>query len=248
VRVLVRGREDRFTVSVDASGALLHRRGWRVETGRAPLRETLAAGLLVLAGHDPELPFLDPMCGAGTIALEACARALDLAPGLARPFAFERWPCFEPAVWDRLRDRALARIRDSLPAPVVARDRDEGALDIARRNATRAGLAAHLQLELAAFGSAPPPLGPGLVLVNPPYGRRLDAGTPPARRARELGDVLRRDYRGWRAGVLLPDARLARSLALPSPETHMLSNGGLRVHLIVGEVPRAAAHAAAQYH
>src|SRR4029453_17603243 len=112
--------------------ARLHGRGWRRETGRAPLRETLAAGLLALCGHDPARPFLDPMCGAGTIALEACARSLNVAPGLARPFAFERWPRLEAPAWALLRDQALAAIRPAPPAPLYAFDRDKEAVEITR--------------------------------------------------------------------------------------------------------------------
>ncbi len=225
-RVMIRGRDDQFTVSVDASGELLHRRGWRVETGKAPLRETLAAGLLRLAGYDPERPFLDPMCGAGTIVLEACAIALGVAPGLARRFAFERWAAFEPAVWDRLRDEALAAIRDRPPAPLFAWDRDPEAVATTRRNADRAGFLAHLSVEQATFGEQPPPASEGLVLVNPPYGRRLERTEDPAR-------VLRARFSGWRAGLLVPGQR---------GPGHRLANGGLRVRLVVTQ------HRAPGYH
>ena len=231
-RVLVRGREDRFMISVDSSGALLHRRGWRVETGRAPLRETLAAGLLWLCEYDPERPFVDPMCGAGTIALEACAVALGVAPGLARSFAFERWPTFDAAVWDRLRDQALAAIRAAPSAPLYAFDRDAEAVAITRRNAERAGFLAHLQVERAELAERPAPAGAGLVLLNPPYGRRIAES---ARGGRDIGRVLRAGYPGWRAGVLLPASDRV-GLGLPARAKHVLNNGGLRVSLVVADV------------
>jgi putative N6-adenine-specific DNA methylase len=230
-RVLLRGREDRFVVSVDSSGELLHRRGWRLETGRAPLRETLAAGLLWLCGHDPARPFVDPMCGAGTIALEACALALGVAPGLARSFAFERWPGFDAARWASLRDQALAAIRPSPPAPLYAFDRDAEAVDITRRNAGRAGFLAHLQVERGELGERPAPAPSGLVLLNPPYGRRIGSSG----RGRDLGRVLRTTYPGWTAGVLLPAADRA-GLGLTSRATHALSNGGVRVSLVVTDI------------
>jgi putative N6-adenine-specific DNA methylase len=236
-RVLLRGREDRFVVSVDTSGELLHRRGWRVETGRAPLRETLAAGLLWLCGYDPTRPFLDPMCGSGTIALEACARALDVAPGLARSFAFERWPRFDAASWDRLRDQALSAIRSAPRAPLYAFDRDAEAVEIARRNAGRAGFLAHLEIERAELGERPAPTPPGLLVVNPPYGKRITGGG----RGRELGRVLRAGYAGWRAGVLLP-ASDRGGLGWPAA-VHPLTNGGLKVSLLITDVGVRLPHA-----
>jgi putative N6-adenine-specific DNA methylase len=231
-RVLLRGREDRFVLSVDSSGELLHRRGWRVETGRAPLRETLAAGLLWLCGHDPARPFLDPMCGAGTIALEACARALRVAPGLARAFAFERWPGFDPALWDRLRDEALSAILPAPPAPLYAFDRDAEAVEITRRNAERAGFLAHLEVARAGLGERPAPAGEGLLVINPPYGRRI--GTE-GLGGRALGRALRTGYQGWRAGVLLPASDRA-GLGLQTHAVHAMTNGGLRVRLEIVDI------------
>jgi putative N6-adenine-specific DNA methylase len=231
-RLFIRGQGDRFTVSVDSSGELLHRRGWRVETGRAPLRETLAAGILALAGHHPDQPFVDPMCGAGTIVLEACARALRVAPGLARSFAFERWPSFDPALWDRLRDEALAAIRPGLRAPIYAFDRDVEAVEITRRNAGRAGFLPHLVVERAALEERAAPEDHGLVVVNPPYGRRLAGGG-----TRDLRRALRGHYAGWRVGLLAPPGQAERTLGMPAEATHRLTNGGLRVELLVAELP-----------
>jgi putative N6-adenine-specific DNA methylase len=229
-RIFIRGLEDHFTLSVDSSGELLHKRGWRVETGAAPLRETLAAGILALCEHDPERPFLDPMCGAGTIVLEACARAMNVAPGLARSFAFERWPRFTTGAWDLLRDEALSAIRPGPPAPLYAFDRDEEAVETTRRNAARAGFLAHLNLERAAFGERAAPASSGLVVMNPPYGRRLAAGTP---LAREVSRTLRARYGGWRVGLLAPPA----TAGLPAARKHPLRNGGLKVQLSVADLP-----------
>jgi putative N6-adenine-specific DNA methylase len=237
-RVLLRGRDDRFVVSVDTSGELLHRRGWRVETGRAPLRETLAAGLLWLCGYDGSRPFLDPMCGAGTIALEACAIALQVAPGLARSFAFERWPRFDAAAWDRLRDRALSAIRSAPRAPLYAFDRDPEAVEITRRNADRAGFLAHLEIERAELGQRAAPAPSGLLVVNPPYGRRIGG----AGRGRELGRLLRAGYTGWRAGVLLPVSDRG-GLGWPPESVHPLTNGGLKVSLLITDVGARRPHA-----
>lgn len=236
-RILLRGEDDRFTASVDSSGALLHRRGARVETGRAPLRETLAAGVLMLVGYDGQVPFVDPMCGAGTIALEACAIALDLAPGLGRPFAFERWPGFDAALWRRLRDEAQARRRPAPPAPLFAFDRDADAIEVARRNAERAGMPAPITIERAAVGERTVAGGRGIVVVNPPYGKRLSSPAAVTGQARALGRALRAAFPGWRAGVLCPDRRFADALGIAATARHALQNGGLRVQLVVLELP-----------
>ena len=236
-RVLLRGEEDHFTVSVDASGDLLHRRGWRLETGRAPLRETLAAGVLALCGYDPQFPFLDPMCGSGTIVLEACAVALHAAPGLHRSFALQAWPCFDASTWARLRAQAAAAQAAAPPSVLLGADRDPAAVDIARRNAERARFEPHVRLDVARF-AAEPPAGPGgLVVINPPYGRRLGQRPDVLRLGRDIGRILAAGYRDWRVGVLCPDAAFAKAIVAGlrrSPvATHALRNGGLRVDLLV---------------
>jgi putative N6-adenine-specific DNA methylase len=252
IRVLARGVEDVWTLSVDSSGELLHRRGWRTEAGAAPLRETLAAGVLALAGYDPARPLLDPMCGAGTIALEAAAWARGQAPGAERRFAFERWPGFDAERWARLRETApgTAGAPSAPSAPILAWDRDAKAIERVRANAARAGLADALVLAVARLGGTPdvdPPEvlaqlraatggATGLVVVNPPYGKRLGSPGQAARLVRTLGRTLRVAFPGWRAAVLLPDARWASALGLTEVTSHPLRNGGLRVHLLVGQV------------
>jgi putative N6-adenine-specific DNA methylase len=234
-RVLLRGRDDRFLASVDASGDLLHRRGWRLEAGAAPLRETLAAGILALAGYDPRLPLVDPMCGSGTIAIEAARWAAALPPGGGRAFAFERWPLFDAdaAAWRQAR-AATADPRGG-GAPVFATDRDARAVDTARRNALRAQVAERMHLAVAAFGAAEVPTPAGLVVINPPYGRRLGQRAQAARQGRDIGQILRQRYGGWRAAVLCPDAAFVAAVSAgvrkQPTATHALRNGGLRVQL-----------------
>jgi len=234
-RILLRGQDDRFTASIDSSGALLHRRGWRLEAGRAPLRETLAAGLLALCEYDPALPLVDPMCGAGTIAIEAAALARKMAPGLARAFAFERWPVHDAASWQALRDSAVAL--SNAPAAILAMDRDGRAVDTARRNAERANVQDSIRLGAAAFGDGEIPAQAGLLVVNPPYGHRLGDHGQANRLARDLGKTAALCYRGWRLGVLCPNPAFVAAVAAgarrtPS-KTHALRNGGLRVQLAI---------------
>ncbi|HEY7956497.1 MAG TPA: hypothetical protein VII38_14435 [Polyangia bacterium] len=234
VGLFARGQNDRWTLSLDASGELLHKRGWRTETALAPLRETLAAALLELCDWDPATPLVDPMCGAGTFAIEACARAMKRAPGLGRAFAFQRWPIFDPESWRRLLDDAERAVLPHPPAPICASDHDPEVMAAARRNAERAGLGAALQLAELELRDVTPPAfsSPGLVIVNPPYGHRVGDRRALGALYSELGRLLRTRFAGWRAGVLVADPRLARALGLRSEHEVALQNGGLRVRLL----------------
>jgi putative N6-adenine-specific DNA methylase len=232
-RVLLRGQDDRFVASIDSSGALLHRRGWRLEAGRAPMRETLAAGILALCEYDPALPLVDPMCGSGTMVIEAAAMAHRLAPGAGRDFAFERWPMFEQAAWDKV--RAFDMAGACSPAAIVASDRDARAVEMAGRNAARARVDGDIRFATADFGKGKVPSPPGLVIINPPYGRRLGQRQQALRLGRSIGQTLAMRYQGWRAAVLCPDAAFVAALAAGARrkpiKTPMLRNGGLRVTL-----------------
>lgn len=234
--VLVRGVDDVWTISVDSSGERLNRRGWRTEAGEAPLRETLAATLLELAGWTPGQALLDPMCGAGTIPIEAATAALGLAPGLQRAFAFERWPAFDDASragWTALHERALAARRDTLDAPIVASDRSVEAIATSRANAARAGVATQVVFEQRPLGDVTAPAATGLFVANPPYGARLGARRELPSLYREMGAILRGRFSGWRAAVVVPDVRLASAFRVPVVSTHRLFHGGLSVHLLL---------------
>jgi len=253
VTLLLRGVDDRFTFSADASGERLHRRGARIETGAAPLRETLAAGLLALAGWQPGTALVDPMCGAGTIVIEAAMQSLGRAPGVDRAFAMDRWPlATHPAIAPTitaLRDGARAAADPATPpaathppgthppAPIVGSDRDPRMIESARRNAERAGVAAQLTLACRDADAARPPTPTGLVITNPPYGHRLGDPRAAARGYRDLGRLLRAHFRGWRAAVVTP-ARLdgERQLGLRTSARFPLRNGGLAIVLHVFDV------------
>ncbi len=171
--VVVRLADDRCTVSVDSSGTLLHKRGYRQAVAKAPLRETLAAALLLASGWDRVSPLLDPFCGSGTIPIEAALMAQDLPPGLHRRFAFMDWPGFDAALWQSLLS-ASPHLRPA--SPILASDRDAGAIQMARANAERAGVADLIEFRCQAVSSITPPAGPGWVVTNPPYGLRVSQG------------------------------------------------------------------------
>jgi putative N6-adenine-specific DNA methylase len=236
VRALVRGEQDVFVASIDSSGALLHRRGARVETGRAPLRETLAAGLLRLAGYDVERPLVNAMCGAGTLAIEAADMALVRAPGRARGFAFESFPCFSADTFARLRAQVASRERSALRAPIYAFDRDPRAREFAARNFERAALGAHIELACADVLEYPPPARSGLLIANPPYGRRLGGHQEVRALYRALGQRLRTHWRGWRIALLVPRAVPPAAFGLRQAQATPLLNGGLPVKLLVADL------------
>jgi putative N6-adenine-specific DNA methylase len=232
--ILIRVVDDRCVVSADLSGERLDRRGYRTLASRAPLRETLAAAVLTLAGWSPTQPLVDPFCGSGTFVIEAARQALGVPPGLGRTFALESWPSWDPAEGERLRAAAAAACRERPPAPLWGRDADERVVAAARANARAAGVASAVDLapgEVAAL--APPNEGPGLVVANPPYGKRL--GTRGSLRPlyRQLGGVLASRFAGWRAAVLCPDRALERELRLLVTARHALPHGGLRVDLLL---------------
>ncbi|HEX8910579.1 MAG TPA: RNA methyltransferase, partial [Anaeromyxobacteraceae bacterium] len=219
----VRRQGGAATVSLDAAGAPLYKRGWRARVVAAPLRESLAAGLLLAAGYDGSRPLLDPMCGSGTFAIEAAALAARRAPGLGRTFAFERWPGHDLAATASVRSR-LAALARAPAAPIHASDRNGGALRLAQKNAAAAGLEAFIRFARCDAAAAELPPGPGLLIVNPPYGLRLAEEIEAAWRA--LGALLARTA-GWRAAVLAPDRPLERLLPGHPARVLRVRNGGL---------------------
>jgi putative N6-adenine-specific DNA methylase len=239
--VVVRFLHDVCTVSVDSSGALLHRRGYRQAVGRAPLRETLAAALLLAAGYDGSAPLLDPLCGAGTIPIEAALLARGIAPGRHRRFAFEGWPRFDAARWRALLDEADARALPRAPHPIEGSDRDAGAIAAAAANAARAGVADDVRFVERSLSAAEPADGePGWIVTNPPYGRRVGEAGPLRDLWARLGDLLRVRHPGGRVALLGPDPALERQLRLPLAPALRTANGGLPVRVLVGRVPTGA--------
>jgi putative N6-adenine-specific DNA methylase len=238
--VLVRLAHDRCTVSLDTSGALLHQRGWRKRAGKAPLRETLAAALLLASGWDRVSPLADPFCGSGTIPIEAALLARRLAPGRSRRFACMDWPGFDAAA----ASRALAEVEAAaLPAapPILGSDRDAGAIEAARANAEAAGVGAAVAVSQRAISDFEPPPGkPGWIVSNPPYGVRLGAGGDLRDLYARFGDVLRRRCPGWRVALLGAGPRLLRASELPLEPRASWRNGGLKVEVLVGAVPCAS--------
>lgn len=234
--IVVRVLHDRCTLSVDSSGALLHRRGYRLATAKAPLRETLAAALLLASEWDTRSPLLDPMCGSGTIAIEGALLARRIAPGLNRQFAFMHWPDFDAALWRRLLDEARERARPSAPAPIQGSDRDAGAIEAAVANAERAGVLRDVELTRRPLSAIEPPPRKGWIVTNPPYGARVGDRDQLRNLYAQLGNVARRKCAGWMLTLLSAEPRLDGQIGIPLERVLETRNGGLAVRVMKGEV------------
>jgi putative N6-adenine-specific DNA methylase len=237
-RFVVRIDHDAVTISVDASGAPLHQRGWRGPQGRAPLRETSAAAMLLAIGWDGREPLIDPMCGSGTIAIEAAMIARDLAPGWQRTFAFGAWPTFEPGTWASVAADAAERARPpgATGTIILATDRDDGAVVAARSNAERAGVADDVTVRRASISELARPSStddPGWVVTNPPYGKRASAGADLRNLFARIGQVLRTELPDYSLAVLAPDRRVADHTGLAFEERLAFRNGAIPVRLLV---------------
>jgi putative N6-adenine-specific DNA methylase len=234
---VVRMFHDRCTVSADTSGELLHRRGWRQATAKAPLRETLAAALLEASGWDGSAPLVDPLCGSGTIVIEGALMARGIPAGARRPFAVERWPGVPPTLGAWVRSELAGR-GAVVALPVLAgSDRDDGAIRAAEANAERAGVQGDITLAVQNLSASVfPESARGWMVTNPPYGVRVGEADRVRNLWARLGQVLRDRAVGWRVAMLSPDAALERQLGVPMRLVAQTSNGGIPVRLIVGEV------------
>jgi putative N6-adenine-specific DNA methylase len=231
---IVRIVDDECSVSADSSGDLLHRRGYRQAVAKAPLRETIAAAMLVGSGWDLTSPLVDPMCGAGTIAIEAAMMARKLAPGANRSFAFEKWPRHDADAWKAEVESAKAESLLEAPGPIVASDRDEGAITAAKSNAERAGVSRDIEFGVRALSAAEFPERAGWIVTNPPYGLRVGETGALRNLYAQLGKVLRERAPGYRLAMLSADSGLESQVKLDLTEVFQTSNGGIPVHLVAG--------------
>jgi putative N6-adenine-specific DNA methylase len=223
-------------VNVDSSGELLYRRGYRQEVSRAPLRETLAAGLLQLAGHQPGEPLWDPLCGSGTLVIEAALTSRGIAAGLHRTFAFERFPSHDSIAYRAEKEALAASVLPSPPAPLWASDLNAGSLGTARRNAARAGVQRDLKLFRHDATQPLPALPEGaLVISNLPYGKRAGGGSDLRALYRAVVKASRQSGAA-RAGFLAADPKATEWLGLEESETYPIENGGLKCLFVVGKL------------
>jgi putative N6-adenine-specific DNA methylase len=236
----VRIVHDEVEISADSSGELLHRRGYRQEVAKAPLRETLAAAMVLASGWRSGEPLLDPMCGSGTIPVEAALLARGIAPGAQRKFQFMNWPSFDEVRWNAILDNARSSATRS-SEKISGSDRDAGAIGAARRNAERAGVADTIHFSEKAISDSIADLddvekGVGWLLTNPPYGIRIGEGEDLRNLYARLGAELKTKP-GWRLGVLTSDTGLVGQTRLSMVSRFDTRNGGIPVSLMVSEKP-----------
>ncbi len=236
-RFVVRFHRDVCTISADSSGAPLHRRGYRLETGKAPLRETLAAGLLLSSGWDGTTPLIDPFCGSGVIPIEAALMARRIPPGRSRHFALERWPGFDGKAFRAMRDASNAALLPVSPVAISGADRDAGAIRAASANAERAGVSADVTWQHQPISAMVAGPQRGAVVTNPPYGARLGERGSLRDLYAQLGNVLRRQAAGWTVALVSADRKLDGQVGLSWKELARTENGGLPIRFVRAEVP-----------
>ena len=232
-------QKDRATVSLDTTGPGLHKRGYRRHTGDAPLRENLAAALVLLSRWDPSRPFADPVCGSGTIAIEAALQAANIAPGLGRRFAAEDWPLFPVPLWSEVRASARdAQVR-TVNAGIDASDRDPAMVKAAAANAAAAGVAELIRFRTAPLESFSPTVEFGCLVCNPPYGERLGSVREAQELARVMGS-LRHRAPTWSFFVLSALEDFQRCFGARASRNRKLYNGNIRCwyYQYFGPLPR----------
>jgi putative N6-adenine-specific DNA methylase len=236
--LFVRLQDDEATLSLDSSGRPLYRRGLKTHVAHAPLRETTAAAILSMAGYRPDMPLIDPMCGSGTFSLEAALMAKQVAPGLLRDFAFMQWPAFRPRQWTHYLKNAGEK-RHRLAAPLIwASDSDKAAVTRLQGCVNRNKIEDAVTISHQDFFGLQPHMithRPGLIVLNPPYGRRLFKQRGLEKRYQDIAAKLKKEFKGWRTALLVPNPGLAKSLDL-ALKPMRLDHGGLKLTLLLGKI------------
>ncbi len=222
---------EKFTLYLDTSGDALYKRGVRLHTNIAPLRENLAAGILKMAGWKPGIPLLDPMCGSGTFLIEAAHMSLNILPGIARNFAFEKLKNFDVKTWQALREEAIAAQLPVCELPIYGSDLYGDALKAAHQNLEEAGIRETVDLKQCNVLEASPPEKAGILIANMPYGERMGDEEELAELYPKLGDVLKKKFGGWNAYLFTADFRVPKLMRLAASRRTPLYNGAIECRL-----------------
>lgn len=233
IRVDAHFTKGRCLLCLDASGKPLNQRGYRLQTVEAPLRETLAAAIIQLSGWDGTVPLIDPMCGSGTLVIEAAMIASNRVPGGQRnSFGFTKWPDYDPELWGRIQREAREGVRPPA-APIFASDINPEAVRMAQSNAKRAGVADLIQFSVRDAQELLPPEGaPGMIVTNPPYGERIGEEQDLKGLYRRFTRQLKDHFEGWRLCIISGNVKLEREIALPVRHRERLYNGAIESRLL----------------
>ena len=229
--------KNQCILSLDSSGSSLHRRGYRPAMGIAPLKETLAAALITMSDWTPDLPFIDPLCGSGTLAIEAALKALNIAPGLyRRQFGFQTWLDFDRALWQQIHQEAEAIKLSELSAPIMGSDRDLDIIKQAKVNAQNCGLDTQVQFHQQELSQIEAPADKGIIICNPPYGQRISNTEELGALYKLLGDIFKQRFTGWTAYVITGNKELAKKIGLRTSRRIPVYNGSLPCTLLKYEM------------
>jgi putative N6-adenine-specific DNA methylase len=232
--------KGRCMLSLDTSGKSLHKRGYREPGHPAPLKETLAAAILMLAGYDGSQAFLDPMCGSGTLAIEAAMIAVRKAPRIHRrkgEFHFEWLKDFDRPRWRAVQDRVRAEKLETPPAPIVASDIEARYVEMARKSALKARVERYVTFATQRFQDSEPPAERGILVTNLPYGDRIGSTDGDVRQLyEEVGDTLKRKFSGWHAAILAAEASPYKAIGLRPTRSIRLMNGSIPCRLLLFEL------------
>lgn len=224
---------DRCTLSLDSSGDSLHRRGYRAAMGAAPLKETLAAALIAMTEWEPGLALCDPLCGSGTLVLEAALKDRQIAPGLFREeFALERWRDFDGDLWQKVRQDLIAQEKRELSAWMGGSDADPEIVHQAQINAEACHLGDQIAFTCQSLHQVTAPSDRGIIICNPPYGKRIGAGEELGELYKQLGDLFKQQFKGWVGYILTGDKELAKRVGLKASRRIPINNGGIPCTLL----------------
>ena len=222
---------EQFTLYLDTSGDALYKRGVRIHTNIAPLRENLAAGILKMTGWKPGIPLFDPMCGSGTFLIEAAQISLNIQPGVARNFAFEKLKNFDAKLWNSMREAAIAAQLPVIELPLYGSDLYGDALKAAHQNLEEAGIRETVDLKQCNALEASPPEAEGVLIANLPYGERMGDEDELAELYPQLGNVLKQKFGGWNVYLFTADLRITKLMRLSPSKRTPLYNGAIECRL-----------------
>ena len=225
--IVVRIYRDKCLLSIDSSGPGLHRRGYRLASAKAPLREDLAAAVLIASGWDRKSPLVDPFCGSGTLAIEAAMMAAGIPPGFDRNFSFQNWPTFDETLWEQVK-QSFDQPQEHMPL-FLASDRDAGAIELARENAGRAGVLNLIEFYQKAVSDMTIPEQKGWIVTNPPHGKRVHSNRDLRDLYAAFGKILLNRCSGWYVTVLTGDRKLLTPMSIKFDQSLYFDHGGLTV-------------------